>query len=126
MNMTWTLSNRLELAMMTRNFETDALSRAADVPEPFIQRILSGTGMTAVASDGPNFQRLADTLKVSVTWLCEGDETERNLRKVIDELAATRREMRAEMDSLRERISGIEASSDEFRQMLRSLTKNQT
>lgn len=63
------LATNLDEAMRARGWKSQsALGRAAGVPQPTINRILSGTTPTP---DLSTLQRLADALEVDVEWLTD-------------------------------------------------------
>jgi hypothetical protein len=63
--------------------------------------------VTDLTADESYLQKVLDTLDVTVTWLLEGDDSERILRKAAEELTAVHREMHAEIHSLKERLAGV-------------------
>lgn len=65
------IGNRLDEAMKEAGFASQsALARASSVPQPTINRILSG--ITPRGPETETVRRLAQTCGVSFTWLNEG------------------------------------------------------
>lgn len=70
MNISSTVSTRLDEAMRKAGFSQSALARASGVPQPTINRILKGPNKQGPEAD--TIRKLAQACNVSFDWLNEG------------------------------------------------------